>query len=103
MPLVEAYVCMRDEPAPVGSHPAGAGPYGAHDMAGNVWEWVADWYDSAYYASGPTTDPTGPTTGTGRICRGGYFGNSPLNIRAARRGNYPPDETYEFLGFRCAR
>ncbi|HTP07315.1 MAG TPA: SUMF1/EgtB/PvdO family nonheme iron enzyme, partial [Anaerolineae bacterium] len=51
----------------VDSHPNGASPYGAVDMAGNVWEWVADWYDETYYTRSPQANPTGPLTGTMRI------------------------------------
>jgi formylglycine-generating enzyme required for sulfatase activity len=64
----------------VGSFPAGASPYGALDMAGNAWEWVADWYDENYYAVSPARNPTGPASGTLRILRGGmwYTGASEL-------------------------
>jgi formylglycine-generating enzyme required for sulfatase activity len=56
--------------APVGSYPGGASLYGALDMAGNVWEWVADWYDEKYYASSPRNNPTGPSSGQYRVCAG---------------------------------
>jgi formylglycine-generating enzyme required for sulfatase activity len=59
----------------VGAYPAGASPYGALDMAGNVWEWVADWYSANYYASSPRNNPTGPSSGQYRVVRGGAWLN----------------------------
>ena len=54
----------------VGKYPSGASIYGALDMSGNVWEWVADWYDASYYASSSSTNPTGPASGGTRVLRG---------------------------------
>lgn len=93
--------------APVGSFPAGASPYDALDMAGNVWEWVADWYQSGYYASGPTANPAGPTSGLGRVIRGGSWfeptwSGIALNHRAANRSWHDPNYGQFDLGFRCA-
>ena len=87
----------------VGGHGGGASPSGAQDMAGNVMEWVADWYDAAYYAGSPAADPTGPATGTQRIYRGGSFLGSPLPLRASGRYATVPDTPLSQGGFRCAR
>jgi len=53
--------------------PDGASPYGIMDMAGIVWEWVADWYDADYYQNSPAQNPTGPDSGTYRVLRGGSW------------------------------
>jgi formylglycine-generating enzyme required for sulfatase activity len=89
--------------APVGSCPTGAGPNGVLDMGGNVYEWVKDWYDPAYYAASPLEDPLGPAAGTNRGMRGGGFGYEPLYLRTSNRGGNPPTAQYAPLGFRCAK
>ncbi len=63
------------KPSSVGAYPAGASPYGALDMAGNVWEWVNDWYSQDYYSSSPASNPLGPATGDARVLRGGSWGD----------------------------
>ncbi len=89
---------------PVGSHPDGASPYGALDMAGNVWEWTADWYEAGYYDSSPAVSPLGPDAGEGRTIRGGSFlfyeGDGQ---RTSIRGDVEPDAAWHALGFRCVR
>jgi len=89
--------------SPVGYYGGvGASPYGAFDMAGNVWEWVDDWYDKDYYGGSPVKNPTGPDSGTWRVLRGGCCYYDVFMSRSAFR-YYFPDEIYDhFIGFRCA-
>jgi formylglycine-generating enzyme required for sulfatase activity len=89
--------------APVGSYPAGASPYGALNMAGNVKEWVADWYDPGYYSQSPARNPSGPDSGEERVTRGGSWYDTPAPVRSVFRGGFYPDEIYSYVGFRCAR
>ena len=86
----------------VGSYPSGASPYGALDMAGNVWDWVNDWYGAAYYASSPASNPPGPSSGTLRVLRGGSWTNNENGMRSAIRVWNIPSLSYDYFGFRCA-
>ena len=88
---------------PVGSLDAGKSPYGAFDMAGNVVEYVADFYEADYYANSPTTDPTGPDSGMRRGGRGGGFKSDAEYLRASKRDWYDATDSAVSLGFRCAR
>jgi formylglycine-generating enzyme required for sulfatase activity len=92
----------QSKDAPVGSYPSGASPYGALDMAGNVWEWANDWMDNSYYARSPLWNPVGPDSGGFKAARGGGWGNSAEEVRAAYRLGVPPERAWETVGFRCA-
>ena len=86
----------------VGSYPRGASPYGVLDMAGNVSEWVSDWYSIEYYSISPLDNPTGPEDGDRRILRGGGLDSSPIRLRSADRLRNDPGNSYFNVGFRCA-
>ncbi len=91
----------------VGKFPNGASPFGALDMAGNVWEWVSDWYAEDYFARSPVDNPTGPETGEQRVLRGGsaftfdVFG--PMEYRTTYRLPADPSDRNSYFGFRCAQ
>jgi len=89
--------------APVGSYEAGKSPYGAYDMAGNVWEWVADWYDAKYYQRSPARNPQGPTSGTQMVLRGGSWLYTAPDLRTTERAGVPPDRRNENIGLRCVQ
>lgn len=92
------------ETTSVGSYPGGMSPFGAFDMAGNVWERVHDWYGADYYAVGPLIDPRGPDAGSSRVLRGGSMTSLARFLRtSARDGARAPWVTAHNLGFRCAR
>jgi formylglycine-generating enzyme required for sulfatase activity len=87
---------------PVGSYEAGKSPFGAYDMAGNVWEWVADWYDAFYYEKSPARNPKGPATGTDKVLRSsGWEVETPL-VRSVTRVKSDPLNRNHSTGFRCA-
>ena len=98
--------CVGDT-SEVGSYPDGASPYGALDMAGNVAEWVSDWYADDYYNAFPTTswpsNPTGPTSGLSRVVRGGDWNHPWFAQRVAYRGYDNASSGHATFGIRCAR
>jgi len=95
------YINCTGDTTEVGSYPAGASPYAVLDMSGNVWEWVADWYDALYYESNPIDYPTGPESGAYRVVRGGSWNDYEWYIRSASRYSYFPDNKRFSVGFRC--
>jgi formylglycine-generating enzyme required for sulfatase activity len=97
------YSGCKGDTTPVGSYESGQSPYGIYDLAGNVWEWTADWYSETYYQNSPTENPLGPDTGQYRVLRGGAWNNSDYYVRSSDRGNNSPVIIDNFVGFRCAR
>jgi formylglycine-generating enzyme required for sulfatase activity len=89
----------------VGSFDGGKSPYGVYDMAGNVWEWVADWYGENYYGKSPDRNPKGPTTTSQdyRVIRGGSWVYVQNNVRSATRKSAWRRDRDVAIGFRCAQ
>ncbi|MCP5054768.1 MAG: formylglycine-generating enzyme family protein [bacterium] len=88
--------------APVGSYPLGASPYGVMDMAGNVWEWVFDWYDSDYYHRSPRRNPRRASRATYKVARGGGWDCHSWLLRSTGRAGCDPSKGNDTLGFRVA-
>jgi len=86
----------------VGTHPRGMGPFGMYDLAGNAWEWVADWYSTSF-PRGESQNPKGPDSGTAKVIRGGGWMDPADRITATKRMYLNPNESMEDTGFRCAR
>ncbi|MGC4096184.1 MAG: SUMF1/EgtB/PvdO family nonheme iron enzyme [Nitrospira sp.] len=89
--------------AAVESYADGRSPYGLHHMAGNVAEWVQDWFGFDYYAYMPERNPPGPTTGRYKSVRGGSWKSRRIMLRTATRGGALPDQRAATIGFRCVR
>lgn len=88
---------------PVGMFEEGNSPFGCYDMAGNVWEWVADWHKEDYYRHAPAMNPKGPDEGEFRVLRGGSWIHDAGSSRCARRYSRPPEYADNYIGFRCAK
>jgi iron(II)-dependent oxidoreductase len=89
--------------AAVDSDEDGKSPYGLHHMAGNVAEWVQDWFWFDYYAYMPERNPPGPTSGRYKSVRGGSWKINQIMLRTATRGGSAPDQRSAAIGFRCAQ
>ncbi|MBI2569871.1 MAG: formylglycine-generating enzyme family protein [Candidatus Schekmanbacteria bacterium] len=94
--------CRKGATWPVCSKPDGNSPYGVCDLAGNVAEWTADWFEQLYYETSPASNPTGPADGIIRAVRGGSWNMERKGQHAARRWYEPPESRKYMLGFRCA-
>jgi formylglycine-generating enzyme required for sulfatase activity len=87
----------------VGSYPSGVSFYGLLDMAGNVWEWVLDWYDPSYYDKSPTSNPMGSASGDSHVLRGGSWNLDDSVVRSSDRSAIASGSSGDGAGFRCSR
>lgn len=92
---------VSDGPGPVGKFKPNA--FGVFDMAGNVSEWVNDWFDRTYYETSPPKNPTGPETGKYKMVRGGAWSDGPRRVTVFFRNWVRPNQTTPNIGFRCAK
>ena len=100
------YAWFSEDFATGSTHPVGSkspNAWGLYDVHGNAWEWVQDWYDESYYARSPATDPTGPSSGKGKVVRGGSWHVTSGSWRTAFRKSYEPDYRGISIGFRVVR
>ncbi len=88
---------------PVSHYERGQSPYGLFQMAGNVWEWVQDWYEAAYYERSPARNPPGPEQGQLKVLRGGSWSELPKYLLTYGRFKLPPNTRNSYTGFRCAK
>ena len=88
---------------PVQSYELGKSPYGLYQMAGNVWEWVQDWYAANYYEVSPEQNPQGPEQGQFKVLRGGSWSDLPKYLLTYGRFKLPPETRNSYTGFRCAK
>jgi len=98
--LLSSGRCIGDT-TEVGSYESGKSPYGLYDLAGNVLEWVADWYGGTYYSQSPSSNPTGPASGPDRVLRGGSWSIDENYVRSANRLRVNPTGSDVDVGFRC--
>lgn len=90
----------------IGDHHMGQSPYGVQDLAGNLYEWVMDWYEEDFYSNflnNPAINPRGPSEGTAKVQRGGSYINTPYRLRSSFRTKGNPTEQDPNVGFRCAQ
>ncbi|MCC2676900.1 MAG: hypothetical protein K0R58_3847 [Ramlibacter sp.] len=102
---LERYAWFGEDFATGSAHPVGQklpNPWGLHDVHGNVWEWVQDWYSDSYYGSSPAQDPRGPQSGTSKVVRGGSWHQTATSWRTSFRKPYAPDYRGISIGFRLA-
>jgi formylglycine-generating enzyme required for sulfatase activity len=88
---------------PVGQYDNGKSPYGIYNLAGNVWEWVQDWYSGSYYEYSPERNPTGPEEGQFKVLRGGSWSDLPKYLLSYGRFKLLPTTRNSYTGFRCAK
>lgn len=88
---------------PVGHYEKGASPYGMYDMAGNVWEWVQDWYGANYYEVSEQQNLRGPEEGQFKVLRGGSWSELPKYLLTYGRFKLPPSTRNSYIGFRCVK
>jgi formylglycine-generating enzyme required for sulfatase activity len=96
------YLGCSEGTTSVTTHQGGISPYGVYDMAGNVWEWVEDWYFESYYSNSQMENPPGPDSGDLRVVRSGAWNQDAINVRASFRNAKAPAITDNDIGFRCA-
>lgn len=101
--LLVNYNNLYGSTVPVGTHPDGVSPFGAHNMAGNVLEWTADYYDGFYYTVSPRRNPLGPDSGEQRVARGGHYLAPADAATTTVRNRVQPGSADPALGFRCGR
>jgi eukaryotic-like serine/threonine-protein kinase len=100
--LANFNLSLIGEPVPVYRYPLGASPYGVLNMAGNVREWIADWFNQDYYRISPYANPKGPASGTQRILRAGSYAEDEKQISVFTRFKHLPDSAGLSRSFRCA-
>ncbi len=99
MGVVDGYASV----SPVGAFESGVSPYEVHDMAGNVWEWVADWYSADYYESSPEVNPVNTKAAAHKVLRGGAWSFAGNGARVSFRHSASPQLVQDAVGFRCVR
>ena len=101
--IITIIATVSATPSQVGSYPLGASPYGALDMAGNVWEWVNDWYQSNYYSVSPPGNPPGPASGAYKVAARRQLVRLLAHLASGfSRYDVTPDIRTKVIGFRCA-